>query len=142
MTRCTTDACSNQCLEEASPTAQGQVRALASCLQRTSCTQETCNQVCAAEVSACFGPAQSGPPSTPASNSPTGTPNGGTVNCMGMVDCLQSCGDQACADQCLSQGDQDSVQKVRDLYGCASTATEENFQQVCATQITSCQQDR
>ncbi|MBI4815344.1 MAG: hypothetical protein HY791_03760 [Deltaproteobacteria bacterium] len=135
---CQDQSCPSQCVEQASPSALQQLRAVFDCLGRTQCQGAACQQACGNELGMCLGTTQSAP-SSPAPTSPA--PSGGSLNCLGLYQCLNQCSDEACVNACAARSDQETVRKLAAVYECNGSATAETFAQQCASQIASCQQD-
>jgi hypothetical protein len=115
--RCQDQACFAQCQAQASAEVNRAYSDYANCFFNNNCQDEACAQrFCSAEFAACTGRAPQGDPPPQQQPDP---PPGGNQTCEGIYQCMQTCRDQACYDQCYARGSQGAQASYANLANCS-----------------------
>jgi hypothetical protein len=136
------NACGQACYDNGNTEAKAQFDALLSCVQQTQCSfqDNTCQQQCATQIDSCLGGTSGGGGNPP----PPPPPPTGSLTCTQLNDCVGQCQDQACADMCVQQSDQQSVDLLLAVYNCIDQTgcQAEACNEACGSQINACVADQ
>ena len=137
------EACANECINQATPEAQGQLGALANCFNNANCAEgdnECLAMACGGELNACLagggGGGGGGTPGIPA-------PEPGSLSCGAALICVgaRQCQDIACQTECEAGVSPQEAAALTALNTCASTNMCQNRECVetsCSAELAAC----
>ena len=136
------DSCANDCITRATPEAQGQLSAIATCFNNSGCGEgdnECLAQACGAELNACVNGGSAGGGST--SMIPAPTP--GSLSCGAALICsgVRQCRDIACQNECEAGVNPQEAAALTALNTCARTNMCQDAACVetnCGTELAAC----
>jgi hypothetical protein len=133
---CADEVCAANCIEAGTPEAQGRIDAIGACIERSGCQGAECDVACNVQIAACFGedPAPRPGPDPGPGPAPAGD------SCPDVLDCLQPCLDQDCAEACFDRASPEAGAQLDAIGACiqASGCEGPACNTACAGPIAEC----